>query len=123
MGLVDVSALLTDQDFTNSVTRIRRSSAVNGAGLNDLTESSESITVVVTSVGTNQLQLLPEGVRVSDAVVVYYQGVIRNEGPGEYADVIVWGGQRYKAVSVVEDWLHMGNGFTATLCVRESHYA
>ena len=123
MGFIDVSELLTDVDFTDAVTRIRRSSSVTSDGLNSVTETSETITVVIYTLGKNQLQLVPEGVRVTDAIAVYHQGQIQNEGPGEYADMIVWGGQRYKATAVLEDWMHMGAGFTVTLCVRETVYA
>lgn len=120
MARVDVTELLTDLDFTSVVTRIRRSASVNGSGELAVTETSEDITAVVSSPGKNQLAILPQGVRVSDALAVYYKGEIRNEAAGGYADIIVFGGQRYKAVEMIEDWMHMGAGFTVTLCVREA---
>lgn len=123
MGLVDVTELLTDPDFTDAVTRIRRSGSANGFGENALTETSETLTVVIGNLGKSAAAILPQGVRISDALLVYYQGEIRNEAAGGYADVIVFGGQRYKAVDVIESWMHMGAGFTATLCIREAVYA
>ncbi len=123
MGNIDVSSLLIDVDFTNTVTLVTRSASVNSDGLNVMSETQVDIDVVVTNLGKNQLEALPEGVRVTDAIAVYYRGEIRNEVLGGYADVIVFNGQRYKAVSQLENWMHMGVGFTATLCVREALYA
>lgn len=119
MGLIDVTELLTDPDFTDTVTRIVRSASVNNSGENVLVETPDTITVAIGNLGKNAATILPQGVRISDAILVYHRGVIHIEGVGQYADIIVFGGQRFKALEVIESWTHMGAGFVSVLCVRE----
>ena len=123
MGKIDVSGLVTDTDFADTVTRVRRSSSVNTSGEHVLTEASSTITVTVTSLTPKQLALVPEGVRVSDAVAVYHLNELQTEGAGEYADILEWNGLRYKVAGMLEKWQHMGNGFGVALAVREEPYA
>ena len=120
MALIDVSELLTDPDFTNSVTLIRRSSTVNSYGENVMVETSSTITAVVQAVGTETLERVPEGARLSDLLDVFYKGALHAESPGGYADVIVWGGKRYQVFEVVEDFMNFGAGFTKAVCKLEA---
>ena len=120
MALIDVSELLTDPDFTNSVTLIRRSSTVNSYGENVMTETSSTITAVVQGAGTESLERVPEGARLSDLIDVFYKGALHAESPGGYADVIVWSGKRYQVAEVVEDFLNYGAGFTKAICKLEA---
>lgn len=119
MALIDVSELLTDPDFTNTVMLIRRASSVNSYGENVLTETSSSITAVVQGANTETLERVPEGARLSDLIDVYYKGALHAESPSGYADVIVWGGKRYQVFQVIEDFLNFGAGFTKAVCKLE----
>lgn len=119
MALIDVSELLTDPDFTNTVTLIRRASSVNSYGENVLTETSSSITAVVQGANTETLERVPEGARLSDLIDVYYKGVLHAESPSGYADVIVFGGKRYQVFQVIEDFMNFGAGFTKAVCKLE----
>jgi hypothetical protein len=119
MALIDVSELLTNPDFTNTVTLIRRASSVNSYGENVLTETSSSITAVVQGANTETLERVPEGARLSDLIDVYYKGVLHAESQSGYADVIVFGGKRYQVFQVIEDFMNFGAGFTKAVCKLE----
>lgn len=119
MALIDVSFLLTDPDFTNQVTLIRRSASINTYGEVQLTEVQSTITAVVQGDNTELLEFVPEGARLSDLISVYYKGVLTAEQPGGYADVIVWGGRRYQVKEVSEDFMNFGAGFTKAICMLE----
>ena len=120
MALIDVSELLTDPDFTNTVTLIRRASTVNTYGENVMTETQSTITAVVQGDNTETLDKLPEGARLSDVITVYYRGTLTAERPGGYADIIVWQGKRFQVKEVAEDFLNYGAGVTKALCVLEA---
>lgn len=120
MALIDVSELLTDPDFTNTVTLIRRASTVNTYGENVMTETQSTITAVVQGANTESLERVPEGVRLSDLIDVYYKGPLTAESPSGYADIIVWGGKRYQVFEVVEDFMNFGAGFTKAVCKLEA---
>jgi hypothetical protein len=120
MALIDVSELLTDPDFTNTATLIRRSSTVNTYGENTMVETSSSITAVVQGANTESLERVPEGARLSDLIDVYYKGQLTAESPGGYADIIVWQGKRYQVFEVVEDFMNYGAGFTKAVCKLEA---
>ena len=120
MALIDVSELLTDPDFTNTVTLIRRASTVNTYGENVMTETQSTITAVVQGANTESLERVPEGARLSDLIDVYYKGQLTAESPSGYADIIVWGGRRYQVFEVVEDFMNFGAGFTKAVCKLEA---
>jgi hypothetical protein len=120
MALIDVSELLTDPDFTNTVTLIRRASTVNTYGENVMTETQSTITAVVQGANTESLERVPEGARLSDLIDVYYKGQLTAESPSGYADVIVWGDKRYQVFEVVEDFMNFGAGFTKAVCKLEA---
>ena len=119
MALIDTSELMVDPDFTSTVTLIRRSSVVNSYGENVLTETPSTITAVVQGASPGTLERVPEGVRLSDLIDVYYKGELFAESPGGYADVIVWGGKRYQVYEITEDYMNHGAGFTKALCKME----
>lgn len=120
MALIDVSELLTDPDFTSTVTLIRRASTVNTYGENVMTETQSTITAVVQGANTESLERVPEGARLSDLIDVYYKGQLTAESPSGYADIIVWGGKRYQVFEVVEDFMNFGAGFTKAVCKLEA---
>lgn len=119
MALIDVSFLLTDPDFTNQVTLIRRSIAINTYGEGQLTETQSTITAVVQGDNTEMLEFVPEGARLTDMITVWCRGQLTAEQPGGYADIIVWGGKRYQVKEVSEDFMNFGAGFTKAICMLE----
>lgn len=119
MALIDVSDLLRDPDFTNIVTLIRRTSSINGHGEHTMTENACNIVASVQGINTEDLERLPEGARLHDLITVYYRGDLQAESVGGYADVILWQGKRYQVVTVDENFINFGAGFTRAICKME----
>lgn len=120
MAMIDVSALMLDPDFTNTVTLIRRAVSVSGVGETVLVETPSTICAVVSSGGDAEvLERMPAGARLSDVIAIYYQGELRAESPGGYADVIVWNGKRYQVHEVPEQYMNFGAGYTMAHCLLE----
>lgn len=119
MARIDVSFLLTDPDFCDYVTLIRRASTINEYGEHVITETSSTIMAVVQSPNNEELERVAEGARWTDYIDVYYKGRLTAESPGGYADIIVWNGRRYQVFQVNEDFINWGLGFTKALCKIE----
>lgn len=119
MAMIDVSALMLDPDFTNTVTLIRRAVFVSSVGETVLVETPITIVAVVSSGKAEVLERMPTGARLSDVIAVYYQGELRAESPGGYADVIVWNGKRYQVHEVPEQYMNFGAGYTMAHCLLE----
>jgi hypothetical protein len=120
MARIDVSELLTDPDFTNSVTLIRRASSINAYGEHVMVETQSTITVVVQGTNTEDLIRMPEAARLQDLITVYYGGELMAESPNGYADIIVWQGKRYQVAMVDENFMNFGAGFTRATCKMEA---
>ncbi len=112
MALIDVTDIVLDPDFQDSITIVRRVDSVNSYGENVITETSESVRAIVQPASPDDLQRLPDSVRRRDAVTVYYSGILTADA---YPDVVVWGGDRYQ-VRDTEQFLNWGRGYTKAVC-------
>jgi hypothetical protein len=116
---IDVSSILIDPDFLDELTLIKRASSINQYGEHVMTETSCKIRASVQSVGTEDIERLPEGARLHDTITVYYCGELFPERANGYADVLVWGGKRYQVSSLAENFMNFGRGFTKAICRME----
>lgn len=105
MARIDVSELMTDPDFVNAFTLVRRTPTVNDFGENTFTEVLSVAIGSVQSPGKETLQRLPEGVKLSNVKTIYTKAVMTAN-----QDQIVWEGQRYNIYSVLP-WGNFGNGW------------
>jgi hypothetical protein len=119
MAMIDVSEILLDPDFGNTVSLITRAASVNEYGEGVLAETAINVRVVVEQEGSEMMARLPEGARLSDYITVYYRGKLSAERAGGYADVVVWDGKRYQVKEVAENYLNFGAGFTKAICQIE----
>lgn len=119
MAKIDVSFLLTDPDFTDQVTLIKRAVSFNQWGEQVITETTSTITAVVQGPSTEILQRFPNAAQLTDAIAVWFKGQLTAQNPGGYADVIIWSGKRYQVKEVSEDFMNWGQGFTMALCDLE----
>lgn len=119
MAKIDVSFLLTDPDFTDKVTLIKRASTINQWGEQVITDTSSTITAVVQGPSTEILARFPNMAQLSDAISVWYKGQLTAQSAGGYGDVIVWAGKRYQVKEVSEDFANWGEGWTMALCELE----
>jgi len=117
MAAIDVSDIVGDPDFQDSVTLIRRTSVVNSTGRNVLAESSSTVRMVVQPAKPDDLQRLPDSVRRQDAINVWYRGSLSADAGGVYPDIVVWGGKRFQVQTAdpFGNWSN-GNGYTESIC-------
>lgn len=123
MADLDVTELLSDPDFIDALGVIRRSVAFS-AGAAVVTDAPEAtIYGSVQPAGADDLELLPEGTRLHDSLVLYTLAAVApqtDDGPG---DVLVWKGYRWVVRAVPEDWSHFGAGYRKALAVKEAVHA
>lgn len=113
MALLDVTELLTDADFCNDFTLMRRTETVNRFGEATFTETTQACTGVVQPTTADVENLLPQGANPTDYVQVWMAEKLR----AGY-DFIVWNGKTF-AVEQVKDWGHYGSGFYNAICKLE----
>lgn len=121
MSDLDISFLLRDPDFVSKdIPLIKRTSMVDDYGRNQLIETQSKIDAVVQPATPEILDKLPYGATLSDSIFVYYSGRLSAEEESSgYCDVIVWQGKRWLVKSIPEDYMHIGNGWTKALCIKE----
>lgn len=118
MAQLDVSDLLLDPTFVDSLTLIHRTSTVNMYGENVLVETPIATVGSVQPASSRQIQRLPEALRTADIRSFFIRAEILSDGDSQYPDIIVFGGFRYQVMSVAP-WLNYGAGWNEGICVRE----
>lgn len=119
MAQLDVSDLMLDPDFADTLVLITRVSSINEFGEPVLTETSSNIIGIVQQGGSDELARLPEGAKLSEAISVFHKSILSTERAGGYADIIVWQGQRYQVQDIEEPYSHYGGGFSKAICLLE----
>lgn len=117
MARIDVSEIITDPDFQDSVTLIRRTSVVNSTGRNVLAESSSTVKMIVQPAKPDDLKRLPDSVRRQDAINVWYRGTLSSDASGVYPDIVVWNSKRFQVYTSdpFGNWAN-GTGYTEAIC-------
>lgn len=119
MAQIDVSDLLLDPDFVDTVWLVHRSVVINSQGENVITDAAPVVTVGSVQPASNkQLQRLPEALRSSDVRAFYIKARILNDGSTTYPDIIVFNSRRFQVQSI-EDWQNFGQGWSMGTCVAE----
>lgn len=118
MGLIDVTELLSDPDFVDPVTIIKRSPTIDQFGDNTLSEQGFPTWGSVQSIDGKTLQRLPDQYRVANVKHFFVKGTIVSDGSCKYPDILVSNGVRY-AVQVIFDWTNWGAGWCEGTCVQE----
>lgn len=121
MAAIDVSDLLIDPDFCDEATLIKRKSTVNEYGENTFSEIESPVTVVVQAAGKDALNYLPQGIKLVDTFDVWLHGSLgqlNSQSVGGACDVLLWNGETYNCVAIVEDFSNYGRGFTHALFSR-----
>lgn len=118
MALIDVSDMLLDPDFINSVSLIHRTASVDSFGKNQLVETTVNTFGSVQPAPVKDVQRLPDSLRLQDVRKFWIKAEILSDGSAQYPDLIAFKGNRYQVIST-EPWLNYGNGFNTGLCVAE----
>jgi galactose-6-phosphate isomerase len=109
MALLDVSDVLLDPDFADSLQFERLTTTVGDDGIATQTPKITRFSGVVTSGSGDQLRRFDAGQRVEGSIVVHCRQRL-NE-----ADVVIWRARRFTVMSV-DDYSNFGRGFVAAHC-------
>jgi hypothetical protein len=117
-SLIDVSDIMSDPEFVQSITLIKRTACIDSFGQNNLTESAKCTVGSVQPISGKALQRLPEALRVANVQSFWLREKIVIDSSSKYPDVLVKNGKRF-IVQVVFDWSDWGAGWTEGTCVAE----
>lgn len=115
MPLLDVSEVILDIDFVDSLVCARMTQVVSGNGIATDTASTIPFHGVVTNNTGDLLMRLAEGSRITGSITVHSRFNLIAGADGVDADVVTWNGRQY-TVTNVSDWSRFGRGFTAANC-------
>lgn len=118
MGLIDTSELMSDPDFVQPLTLIRRKAAADQYGENQITENGFQVNGCVQPISGDTLQRIPEAFRVADVKSFWLKEKIIADNRCKYPDIIVKDGIRFQ-VQMVFDWSQWGQGWSEGTCVQE----
>jgi hypothetical protein len=112
MADLDVSELMSDPDFCDTVQLIRRTSDTNDQGRNVLIEADPlSVSMVVQGLQAIDFKRYPDLVNFDGARAFWYSGTLLAESESQYSDIVVFNGLRYQIHKIDEDFRNYGNGF------------
>lgn len=118
MANVDVTDLLSDPEFTDSMSIVHRVSTVDSYGQNSLAETTVVTIGSIQPISGKALQRLPEALRVANLRTFWVKGEIISDGTAQYPDILVFAGKRYQ-VQNTNDWTNFGGGWTEGTAVAE----
>ncbi|HET6804880.1 MAG TPA: hypothetical protein VFH59_05485 [Frateuria sp.] len=111
MPLLDVSEVLLDPDFADSLVCTRQSQTVGNDGMAVNTTTDTDFVGVVTAASGNNLVRTPEGAYTKGDICIITTYRLRASATGDgMADVVTWNGTRY-TVTQVNDYSRYGSGF------------
>lgn len=110
MPLLDVSDVLLDPDFADTITVYRQAVTTGDDGRATRAETVTSTIAVVTPDQWSTLQRQAEGSNVSETITVISQFRLMASMDGYDADEIAWNGKRY-VITAVGDCSRYGAGF------------
>lgn len=115
MPNIDVTEVLLDPDFCETVTVKRIAQSVDVHGRASQTQTTFSMVAVVTA-GSLSPMLRAEDYELSkNTITVHSKTLLRAPVAGGQPDIVVWNGNDY-VVKKSYNWSHYGAGFTAAEC-------
>lgn len=117
MAQLDVSNLLLDPDFIDTLTLISRTATTDTYGVTQLVEVSASTVGSVQPASYKQIQRLPDALRSADIRSFFIKAEIKTNDPN-YPAIILFQGNRYQ-IQTVAPWLNYGSGWNEGICVAE----
>lgn len=116
MPLLDVSDILSDPDFADSVVVTRSTVTTDPlTGRTTTVQTETPISAVVTSDMGRNLQRNPEASISTGSILMHSVFRFTEGGDGLDADTVTWNGRRYTVVTV-DDYSRYGAGFTCATC-------
>jgi len=115
MPLLDVSDVLLDPLFMDTMTVTRTVQSIDNHGRAQFTSTVIQITGVVTSDKGDILERIATGSRLKGSITVHTGFVLIASDGDTDADVITWNGRDYTVASV-NDYSTYGTGFVSASC-------
>lgn len=118
MALVDVSEVINDPDFQDTITLNRRTQTISDYGETTFTVSGSTMSAVVQAGNGETLNRNPEYSVMTDWITIYAEFNFIADGDGYFADEVVWSGRNFQ-VKTVTDFMNWGVGYTRADCLIE----
>ena len=118
MANLDITELLTDPDFVDTVLLIHRTTVVDAFGQNVLHETFLSTIGSVQPATGKDLLRLPDALRQASVSLFFLKGAIVTDGNGKYPDLIQFRCKRYQVQNVL-DYSNWGPGWSEGTCIAE----
>ena len=111
MPLLDVTEILSDPDFADTITVTRSVETVDTHGRPQTSpETFPNVTAVVTAGQGDILKYFPEMANISGAVLIHTTFLLTSASETTQADIVTWQGRDYQ-VTGLNDWSTFGAGF------------
>lgn len=118
MADLDLSDIITDSDFADKVSIIRRTAVVDQTGINIITEEIIETLGSVQPPSAGEVMRAPEGLRSKDLKSFWVRQELLARVEDGYPDVLVFNGRRFQIISV-QNWNNFGTGYSQGICVDE----
>lgn len=119
MALLDVTDVLLDPDFMDSMTYLRNAQVVGTNGVASITAPVPApMYGVVTSRDGDSLKRGPDGEYNDDTITIHTMTRLISGEDDNTADIVIWKGKQY-TVEHVNDYSHFGQGFVAADCQKK----
>lgn len=116
MPLIDVAELLTDPDFVEPITVIRRQQLISEQGrVSTVNQSYDGVLASVQPQSDAPMIRGPEQQNLPGLISVHTQFRIRGISPNYQPDLVVWNGTTF-VVNKVFNWSHYGLGYVRAEC-------
>lgn len=119
MPLLDVSFVLDDPLFADTIDIDRKTVTIGQNGRSQVTvQTFADVSAVVTQGTGDTLKLLPEGASVNGTIMVHTRFDLRTAADGVEPDEVVYpaGSGKRHIVTITSDYSRYGAGFVKAVC-------
>ena len=111
MPLLDVTEILSDPDFADTIIITRSSEAGFDHGRPIVTtQTFPNVTAVVTAGQGDILKYFPEMANISGAILIHTMFLLTSASETTQGDIVTWQGRDYQ-ITGLNDWSTFGAGF------------
>ena len=115
MPILDVSELLDDPDFIQTISVIRIDQDVSAQGETQEDRLPFTVQAVCVPLTTQELSRMPDAEMLRGGITVYARFPLISGEASNTADIVVVNGRRYTVVNT-NDYGAFGSGFVAATC-------
>lgn len=111
MPLLDVTDVLSDPDFADTITITRAVETVDSHGRAQIaTQTFANVVAVITAGQGDVLKYFPEMANIQGAILIHTTFLLTSASETSRADTVTWQGRDYQ-VTGLNDWSTFGIGF------------